>query len=77
MIFRKTTMKQLRERAELSQDELARQMGVTTSAVAKWDQKRSFPKLYPADLIKLTEVLKCSINELIEAQREWEGSNDD
>ena len=68
-------MKQLRERANLSQDELAKQMGMTTSAVSKWDQKRSFPKLYPADLIKLTEVLKCTIDELIEAQRDWEGND--
>ena len=72
MIVRKTTMKQLRERAGLSQNELGKRMNLTTSAISKWDQGIAFPKLYPAATLQLCDVLSCTMDELVEAQRNWE-----
>lgn len=67
-------MKQLRERAELSQSALASKLGITASAVSKWDQGIAFPRLMPAEMLRLREVLKCSEKELVEAQRNWEAT---
>lgn len=67
-------MKQLRERAGLSQSALAKQLNLTASAISKWDQGIAFPRLMPAEMAQLRTVLNCTENELIEAQRTWEAS---
>ena len=64
-------MKQLRERAELKQEEFAQKLGVTVSTVAKWDQMRTFPRLYPSQMKSLMEVLSCTFEELQEAEQAW------
>lgn len=54
-----------REAKELSQDALARQLNVTQSAVAKWENAESLPR---ADMLpKLARVLGCSIDDLFGA----------
>ena len=65
-------MKQLRERSGLSQSELAQKLGLTQSAIAKWDQGRAFPRLMPSEMFALIEALNCTWKELIEAQANWE-----
>ena len=70
-------MRQLRERAELSQEALAREVGLTVSAVSKWDQGRSFPRLMPSQMQRLMKVLGGSWDELIDAQRNWEAAKTD
>jgi transcriptional regulator with XRE-family HTH domain len=55
-----------REAKELSQDALARQLNVTQSAVAKWENAESLPR---ADMLpKLARVLGCSIDDLFDTQ---------
>lgn len=67
----KVTMKTLRQRARVTQDALARAIGKTTSTVSKWDQGLSFPQLLPSELKALMDNLDCSLDELIEAEKEW------
>ncbi|MEM9213976.1 MAG: helix-turn-helix transcriptional regulator [Cyanobacteria bacterium P01_F01_bin.150] len=67
-------MKTLRLRSGLSQEALAKSVGKTVSAVSKWDQGKSFPALYPSETVLLTQVLDCTLDELVEAERFWRAS---
>ena len=56
------TFKELRERAMLSQNELARLCAVTSATVYYWESGRTLPRL--AQQRKLVEALKCTPDEL-------------
>ena len=57
-------IRELRERAGLSQAELARRMGVKRPSVIQWELGQSYPT---ADkLPRLAEVLACTVDELYE-----------
>lgn len=56
-------IKHFREKAQLTQVELAKKIGVTQKAVAKWEVEKSFPKA--ANLLKLSSTLNCSVDELL------------
>lgn len=62
------TLKDLRERALLSQLELARAMGVTHDAVYSWESGRKSPK--PEHRRMLVAIFKCTPDELLAALRE-------
>ncbi len=64
-------MKTLRQRARVTQGELAQAIGRTASTVSKWDQGLSFPQLSPSGLKALMNSLECSLDELIQAEEEW------
>ena len=58
-------IKDLRERAGLTQGELAARLGVGQSTVAMWENGTNVPR---ASLLpKLAEVLHCSIDDLYAA----------
>ena len=60
------SIKTLRKKKGLSQEELARMLGIGQSAVAHWetgDTSPSFKKLK-----KLSEILECTVDELVEDQ---------
>jgi transcriptional regulator with XRE-family HTH domain len=62
-----------RERAGLSQTQLAEQLAVTRQAVSKWERNLSYPD---ADmLVQLSTVLQCDVRVLlgIKQKREWGG----
>lgn len=67
-----TTFKRLRERAILTQEEVAEAMNRSMSSVSKWDQEIQFPKLRPIELRELMNLFGCTFEELCEAQRNWE-----
>lgn len=56
-------IKHFREKAQLTQMELAQKIGVSQKAVAKWEVGKSFPKA--ANLLKLSSALDCSVDELL------------
>ncbi len=56
-------IKHFREKAQLTQVELAKKIGVTQKAVAKWEVGKSFPKA--ANLLKLSATLDCSVDDLL------------
>lgn len=57
-------IKQKRERLKITQKELADQIGVERSTVAKWEAGVALPAA--AKLPKLAEVLGCSVADLFE-----------
>ena len=65
------TFKELRERALLSQGELAQACGVDRQTVWLWEAGRVRPK--PIHQRKLVEVLHCSSEDLLAALKERGG----
>ncbi|MBE6965956.1 MAG: helix-turn-helix transcriptional regulator [Ruminococcaceae bacterium] len=57
-------IKELRERAGMTQTALAETIGTTQACVAGWEAKTSVPRT--DKLPKLAKVLGCSIDELFE-----------
>ncbi len=53
-----------REAVKLTQEEVAKQLGVGQSAVSMWETGKSVPR--PAILKKLAQLFKCSIDELLD-----------
>lgn len=59
----KDKIRTAREKNHLTQEELARKLGVTQSAVAQWEAGITTPKL--PTLVSLAETLNVSIEYLI------------
>ena len=55
-------IKQFRERLNITQEELCKMLGVTQSAVAKWETEESLPRT--DKLPKLAEIFNCTIDDL-------------
>lgn len=56
-------IKYLREKAQMTQAQLAQKVGVTQKAVAKWEVGKSLPR---ADkLVCVAKALHCSVDELL------------
>lgn len=58
-------IKMLREKARKTQTEIAERLDVDKSTVSKWETGGSLPRA--ATLIKLAEVLNCTVDELLDA----------
>lgn len=63
-----TTLKDLRERALLSQGELAKACGVNRQTIYNWERGLWRPK--PEYQRKLVEIFRCTPDELLAALRE-------
>ena len=55
-------IRDLRQSAQISQSQLAEQMGVVRTAVVNWETETTLPKA--RQLPRLAQVLGCSIDEL-------------
>lgn len=58
------TFKQARERAGLTQKELAIAIGVTDRTISHWETERRVPNLSPAQTADLCDLLNCTVREL-------------
>lgn len=63
-----TQLKQLRERAGLSQDAFAKQIYVSRQTVSNWERGRTYPDVQ--SLLLISEALDVSIDELIKGDAE-------
>lgn len=54
----------LRERAGLTQEELAKILGVTVQTISNWEQARAIPKLTIRQVITILTVLPCTLYDL-------------
>ena len=58
-----TKIKELREKAKLTQVQFAEKMRVTQSAVSQWESGETTPTLF--SVIKAAEVLGCTVDALL------------
>ena len=56
-------IRELRQKKELSQEELARLLGVDRSSVAKWETGNNLPRA--EKLMMLATIFGCSLDELL------------
>ena len=57
-------MLRLRERAGLTQRQVALALNITDQTVSNWETGHRVPKLSPPQTLKLCKVLECSLEEL-------------
>ena len=60
-------IREYRERHELSQEELARNLGLDRSSVAKWESGRNKPRLN--HLLNMTKIFNCTIDDLVKGEK--------
>lgn len=63
------TLAKLRQRAGLTQRQLAETLGITVKTVSAWERGVGEPHMTISETQKLMEVLKCSFEELLEATK--------
>ena len=56
-------IKDLRERQNLRQEDIAARMNIDRSAVAKWETGESLPRT--DKLLKLASILECTVDDLL------------
>ena len=56
-------LREMREAANLTQDEAAVMIGVHQSAIAHWEAGRTAPRM--KRLIKIAEVYQCTVSDLL------------
>ena len=59
----KDVIREARQNKMMTQEDVAREMGVTQAAVSQWETGITIPQT--RDLLKLSEVLGVSVSELI------------
>lgn len=62
------TLKELREKQNLTQEELAKLIGVGQSAITQYEKKRRSPNVLR--IIKLSKVLNVDISEIVKCFKE-------
>jgi transcriptional regulator with XRE-family HTH domain len=65
------TLKGLRERAGLTQRQVADALGVTATTVGSWERGEKEPRPSFLQVKQLIEILNCSLDELVEATSQW------
>lgn len=62
-------MKELRERVGKTAQQVASELDVALSTVNNWDQLKYPPRMTASGFTKLMTVYKCSLEELVEAEK--------
>ncbi len=61
-------LKQRRKWLNLTQQQVADELGVTITTVQNWEADRHIPKLYPKQMKALCDILKFTVEDLAEWQ---------
>jgi putative transcriptional regulator len=65
-----TTIKELRQRAELKAEQVAVHLGISDSTIANWEQGRTMPRMRLDQFSELCSLYHCTIEELHQAALE-------
>jgi transcriptional regulator with XRE-family HTH domain len=57
-------LKELRERKNITQAELARQLGLSVDSISRWECGRHMPRLYLSQAKELLRILDCTLEEI-------------
>ena len=60
-------LKEIREEKQLTQKQLANQLGVKQNSISQWETGRSYPSV--EILIKLSDLFGCTIDELVKGEK--------
>ena len=58
-----TNLRTLREKRNLSQENLARKLQISRQSISKWEQGISYPSILY--LVPLTKIFDCTLEELL------------
>ena len=58
-----TNLRTLREKRNLSQEDLAKKLQISRQSISKWEQGISYPSIL--FLVPLTKILDCTLEELL------------
>jgi transcriptional regulator with XRE-family HTH domain len=58
-----------RDLANVTQAQIAKELGVRPQAVSNWEKGVSIPKLNPEQTLKLCSILKISLDELVKGYK--------
>ena len=58
-----TNLRALREKRNLSQEDLARKLQISRQSISKWEQGISYPSILY--LVPLTKILDCTLEDLL------------
>ncbi len=61
-------LRQLRLKANLTQDELARHLQISRQSISKWEQDISLPNIIY--IVPLTKALYCTLEDLFKEKKE-------
>lgn len=61
-------LKQRREALNVTQRQIALELGVTVTTVQNWEADRHIPKLYPKQMKALCDILKFTVEDLADWQ---------
>ena len=64
-------IRELRQKKELSQEELARLLGVDRSAVAKWETGSNYPRA--EKMMAMAKIFGCTLDELMSESSDTPG----
>jgi transcriptional regulator with XRE-family HTH domain len=59
-------LKQRRESLNLTQRQIALELNITVTTVQNWEAGRHIPKLYPAQTKALCDLLKFTLEDLVD-----------
>ena len=59
----KNRIREFRERRDLSQDEVAKVLGVNRTAVVKWETGANKPRL--DKVVELAKLFRCTVDDLL------------
>ena len=60
--------KVLREKAHLTQDEIAKKLNISHQSISKWENGISLPTIEYC--VPLTKILNCTLDELFQVNKE-------
>lgn len=68
-------LKTYRQARQLSQEALAKQLLISRQSISKWENGDATPDM--ENLVKLSEILKVSLDELVKGEKSVLGKEDD
>lgn len=69
----KLRVRELREQLGITQEELARRLGVEPPAVSKWDRNLAYPRM--DKLVAMADIFGCTVDDIICRKQIQDGQN--
>lgn len=61
------SLKNIRKKNNVSQEDLAEKLGVSRQTVSSWENDKSYPDI--ASIVKISEIFKVSLDELLKGYK--------